>query len=591
MWLVVGMHLALLLAMAPDYFADNDLGFHVSLGRQYGEHGSYFWDHLNWAPSGRPNLQGPALHVGIGLLGRLLGGEGDDYVLAFAILAILQWSAAVLTAIYFARRLGGDWAALYAAALLTGSFFAAAPFFVGVPSGWIFILTPWAIHFFLQERYVVSACFTAAAIYVHLGGGPAAAFGVFLAAVFTRRWRGLVITGAVTAFLASPYLIHFGRHLEWYTGRRGHVAGSIAVLIYLLAAPGLLWMLRRPRENLFALLWVAAPVAWLFQDSLRFLLQATIAAATIAGVFVAMLMERLARRRIRVGLAAALVLLATVYPLSIPSLPVELAWALGHRFPLELDWKEARALAQVVTRDGLSDRIVHSYYDSLSGAMAVYQPRLRQQYGHWSEVRPKQDPADALSAIEKVYVLPVPPGDRLLQRFAESGWLHVHGGSELTSIVTLGEPPDPEAATPALAAAISEEAAWLAENAVNNRFPPLRDWFSPEAIAQYRERRAVQRTHAGRIAASLLIYAWAIERREPAVAAGVRRAVRTWGLIANFIGDETAMDYLSDARFQRFRENAARFSREVLSLQRQWLPTKELDKASNDLFDDFFQQE
>jgi len=62
-------------------------------------------------------------------------------------------------------------------------------------------------------------------------------------------------------------------------------------------------------------------------------------------------------------------------------------------------------------------------------------------------------------------------------------------------------------------------------------------------------------------------------------------------LIANFIGDETAMDYLSDARFQRFRRNAARFSGELLSLQRQWLPTKELDKASNDLFDDFFQQE
>ena len=591
MWLVVGMHLALLLAMAPDYFADNDLGFHVSLGRQYGEHGAYFWDHLNWAPSGRPNLQGPALHIGIGLLGRLLGGEGDDYVLAFAILAILQWLAAVLTAIYFARRLGGDWAALSAAALLTGSAYAAAPFFVGVPSGWIFLLTPWAIHFFLRERYLVSACFTAAAIYVHLGGGPAAAFGVFLAAVFTRRWRGLLITGAVTALLAAPYLIHFARHLEWYTGRRGHVAGSIAVLIYLLAAPGLLWMLRRPRENLFPLVWVAAPVAWLFQDSLRFLLQSTIAAATVAGVFVAMLMAPLAGRRIRVWLAAGLVALATIYPLSIPSLPLELAWAVGHRFPLELDWKEARALAEVVTRDGLSGRVVHSYYDSLSGAMAVYEPRLRQQYGHWGEVRPKQDPAGDISAGEKVYVLPVPPRDVVLQRFAEAGWLRVHGGSELTSIVTLGEPQDPEAVTTALATAISEEAAWLAENAFNNRFPPLREAFSPEALAQYRERRAVQRTHAGRIGAAVLIYAYAIERKEPGVAAGVRRGVRGWGSIANFIGDEMAMDYLSDARFQRFRENAGRFSREVLALQTHWLPTKDLNNVSSELFDDFFQQD
>lgn len=245
--MIVGLHLALLVAMIPDYFADNDLGFHVSLGRQYGERGTYFWDHLNWAPTGRPNLQGPALHAAIGLLGRLLGGEGDDYVRAFAVLAVLQWLAAVGTAIYFARRLAGDWAALFAAALFTGSAYAAGSFFVGVPSGWIFILTPWAIHFFLGERYLVSAGLAAVVTYVHLGGAPAVGFGLLLAAATTRRWRGLLFVGAVAVALASPYLIHLARHLEWYTGRRGHVAGSIAWLIYVPAAAGLLWMLRRER--------------------------------------------------------------------------------------------------------------------------------------------------------------------------------------------------------------------------------------------------------------------------------------------------------------------------------------------------------
>jgi hypothetical protein len=367
MYLVIGLHAALLLLMLPDYMADNDLGYHISLARQYAEHGTYFWDSLNWAPTGRPNLQGPLLHYSIGFLGQLLGGEGDNYVLAFSLLAVLQWAAAMFTAIWFARRYGGDLAALFAAAILSGSIWSAAPFFVGVPSGWIFILTPWAIHFFLEDRYVIAALFTTAVMYVHLGGAPVAPFGVFLAAVFTRRWKGLLKTGAITAALTSVYLVHFIRHLDWYTGRRGHVAGSANTLAYLLAVPGLIWLLRRPRENLFLLIWAAAPLAWVFQDNLRFMLQSSIAVSAIGGVFVARLLRHLSRPRLRAALAVGLVLLATIFPLSIPSLPVEIAWATGHGFPRELDWSEARTLAQVVKDSGIENRIVNSYYDYREG--------------------------------------------------------------------------------------------------------------------------------------------------------------------------------------------------------------------------------
>ena len=102
--LVIALHLVLLLLMLRDYFADNDLGYHISLARQYAENGVYWWDYLNWAPTGRPNLQGPALHYAIGFLGRLTGGDGWAYIHAFSILAVVQWAAAVFTAVYFARR-------------------------------------------------------------------------------------------------------------------------------------------------------------------------------------------------------------------------------------------------------------------------------------------------------------------------------------------------------------------------------------------------------------------------------------------------------------------------------------------------------
>jgi hypothetical protein len=50
------------------------------------------------------------------------------------------------------------------------------------------------------------------------------------------------------------------------------------------------------------------------------------------------------------------------------------------------------------------------------------------------------------------------------------------------------------------------------------------------------------------------------------------------------------MDYLSYARFELFRANAARFAEACLQLRTKSRPTPELDRISNRLFDDFFEQ-
>ncbi|MGW8267459.1 MAG: hypothetical protein ACWGSQ_13915, partial [Longimicrobiales bacterium] len=111
LWGLVAVHLGLILLSLNDYFVSIDSGYHVSLGRYYAEHLTAFWDHINYGPYGRPNLQGPLFHVAIGALGWIFGGSGDAYVLANTLLAVLQWVAAVFTVVFFSRRLGGDWAA------------------------------------------------------------------------------------------------------------------------------------------------------------------------------------------------------------------------------------------------------------------------------------------------------------------------------------------------------------------------------------------------------------------------------------------------------------------------------------------------
>jgi hypothetical protein len=301
----------------------------------------------------------------------------------------------------------------------------------------------------------------------------------------------------------------------------------------------------------------------------------------------AAVLPRISRTGVRAAAATALVLLATIFPLSIPSLPVEAAWAFGLGFPRELDWKEARTLARIVAETGTGDRIVHSYYDSLSAAMAVYFP-LHQEFGHWGEVRPRMNPAGEISAGEKLYVLPIPPDDELLRQFEVEGLIRVLGGSSRTSLVLLAERGSSRDLAPRLAQAMRRECRWLVEYAVNNRMPPASDLFHPERIEEFRTRATEQRNRVGRMEVSMLVLAFALEGDDKEFAREVRGGERAWGSVANFVGDETALDYLDDARFERFRNNISARGDGVVDWVDGRIPRSEIDRLSDQLFDDLF---
>ena len=599
MWAILGVHAALLLWSLPDYRVSIDSGYHVSLARLYAEHGSAFWDPINYGPGGRPNLQGPALHMAIALLGRLFGavsggdgGSGDAYVLANAVLAVLQWAAAMFTAVFFGRRYGGDWGALFAAALISGNVLAAGSFAAGIPSGWIFILAPWAIHFFLAERLALAALATSLAIYCHLGGYATVPVGVLAAALLARRWRALLLVGLGTALLTAPYTVHFLRYRAWYRGEHGHVAVSFAPLIYLLALPGLIWLLRRPKQQVFLLAWFVAPAAWLLQDYTRFLAQATLSMAVVGGVWAAAVHGWLSGRAHRGWAAAgATVLVALTIlpsPLNFPSLAAEGAWAAGVRYPRPLDWQEARVIAGVLRTSGLASRLVNAYNPSECSGFAVYAP-LRFEKGHWVEVQPRHDPANDLSAGAKVYVLPLAPADPTLLDLERRGLVAVHGGSAIDTVVTLTPAPPPLAAVAPLAGPIlSREASWLAAHAENNRLAPVDVALSPDRLAAWRRAHLEQRTHAGRLELAMALYAYALEPAAPDVASGLRGAVRGFGSLANFLGDEEAIGFVDDAHHQRLRQNLATLAAVAARLGPAPADAGSLSAALDRLFDQYF---
>jgi len=545
--LILCVHGALLLSTLTDWRVTLDSGYHVSLAREYGEHGLVAWDNINFGPAGRPNLQAPLMHMAVGAIGRAMGATGRDYVLANAILAAVQWAAALATAAFFALLLGGEWAMLLAVALLGGAGFASTSFAVGIPSGWLFILLPWAIHFFLRRRLVSATIVTSAAIYVHIAGLVTVPLGIVVAAVLSRRWRDLVFVGIATAIITAPYSLHCLRYVGWFSGVRNYSALLFDPTLDVLGLAGLIAALGRPRDNALLVAWAAAPLAWLFQDPGRFIMQSGLAASVLAAVWLAARLSRM-RDTSRVVCAALVTAIATLCPFGMPALAAETAWAVGIHYPRALNWHDAEALAGAIEHHNPGEQLVADYQPALCPAIAVYAP-IACEKGHWVEVQPRVDPADALLAASKVYVLPLEAGDSALEAIARRGWLSSH--------------------------------------AINNSF---RDgaWLALLSPATSRARRAQlleQRERAGRIQLALIVYAYALEPGFPRQAAGMRRAARDLGVIASFLGDGLALDWETEAATARLKWRLGLLSFAAQSMDRQPPPDAEFERALDETLD------
>jgi hypothetical protein len=549
---VVLLHLALLAASLPDYFVGPDSAFHVALARQYGEHGSFYWDSIHYAPAHRPNLQGPALHVAIASLGRLLGGEGDDYVRANALIGLAGWLAAVLTVAFFARRYGGERAMLLAVAALSGGAFVSGSFRVNIPSGWMFVVTPWAIHFFLERRLALATGVAALACYTHLGGFLTAPIGLAVAALLAGRLRDLVRVGLGVVVLTAPYWVHVVRSLPWYVGQKGDTAWMLDPLVDLFWIVGVVAALAAPRRNAFLLAWAAAPLAWAVQDTSRFVLQSPLAGAVLGGVAIGGWLDRWRRPRARALVTAVLVLLATLAPLGVPALGGELLW-LVRPYPRMLDWREMRVVADVVARTEPRPPLVLGFGSWIGSAIAVWVPDVQVEKGHWVEVRPPVDPADDMSAADKLYILAVPSGDEVLGAWASRGWLTVLGGGEWSSVVRLGARGAPDEVKATMWRTWAEEGAWIAAECERNGMGAPETLLDPRDVPRRRAARRECQRRMTRLQLSVLLYAHANEPGDPALARRARRAALALGWMAALAADESTLDFRSPEAHEAMR--------------------------------------
>jgi hypothetical protein len=458
-----------------------------------------------------------------------------------------------------ARRLGGNRAALIAVAALVGSAFGSASFRITLPSGWMFILTPWAIHLWLEGRLGAAAALTALSCYTHLGGFLTAPFGIVVAALITRRWRDLILTALGVALLTAPYWIHVLRSLPWYAGTKGDTAWLFDPLVDVFWIIGVATALRAPTRSVFLLAWAAAPLAWAIQDASRFVAQSSLAGAVLGGVTIAPWIEGWRSARGRAMATAALIVVACVFPFGVPAFGAETLWLVA-RYPRLLDWEEMRADADVVRRQAGSP-LVLGYTSYVASGLAVWTD-LQAEKGHWIEVRPPIDPADDWSVADKLYVLAIAPDDDALAAWAARTWIAVLGGGRWSSVIAFRARPSEVEALAALRDARTRDAAWIADfcenNLIGDVFALL---FSPNEVPRRRAVRGECRARMTRMQVAELLYGEAVEPRDPALARRVRQAALAFGWMAALVGDEQTLDYRSAEAHARMREDIRAVSR------------------------------
>jgi hypothetical protein len=164
----------------------------------------------------------------------------------------------------------------------------------------------------------------------------------------------------------------------------------------------------------------------------------------------------------------------------------------------------------------------------------------------------------------------------------------VHSGTAKSAVLTLSGPGELEHVARLVAECLPPEAFWLADHAVNNTLDPARELLSAEGIAARRARLREQRFHAGRAAVCALVYAQALETRDAEAAAGSRGSVRGFASIAAFLSDEWAMEFQSDERHERMKENFRALGESAKELGERVMPWPGLDEATDRLFDEYF---
>lgn len=217
----------------------SDTWYHVGVAKRFIENGGITaWDWWNYAPTGRPHLYPPLLHLIISTLGSFT----HNIILASQLCAATFMPLSLLTIWYAARRILNPQAALLAVLLVLTDMMHFIVMEAHIAGCLINIMLPLLMITFLSRRMWLSILLMTLMLYSHLGFPVCVILGLLLFGVKYRSYLRLAFKVVfISLIFYTPWLSHVLHYLDWLPvlGNKG-MPGSIVNKLFSLQSFNLL---------------------------------------------------------------------------------------------------------------------------------------------------------------------------------------------------------------------------------------------------------------------------------------------------------------------------------------------------------------
>jgi len=224
---LIGVILLLLLARVGGLKPSmSDTWYHLTVANRIATDGAIpGWDWWHYAPTGRPHLYPPLLHLIIAFLSGFTG----SVIGAGQLCAAMFFPLALLTTWYCARRLLDSRAALLAVLLMMTDMFHFVIMEAYIAGCLVNILMPVLIVSFLGRRPWWSILLMTLMYYSHLGFPHCVALGLVLFGLKYRSYLRLSLkVVCISLLFFSPWLAHVFGHLDWLAVvQKGGMPGGV----------------------------------------------------------------------------------------------------------------------------------------------------------------------------------------------------------------------------------------------------------------------------------------------------------------------------------------------------------------------------
>ncbi|RLG47773.1 MAG: hypothetical protein DRN92_02515, partial [Thermoproteota archaeon] len=237
-----------------------DNAYHVLIAKMLAEKGFFLWDHIEFAPSGRPHLYPPLFHALVAILGKVLGGSPWTFVFANDLVSVGIYSLGLYVSWYVGRKLYHEMGGFMVFTITSGLLMPALSMAIGLPSTLVFIFTPLAALWFLEGKLLSSFIACTASFYSHTSGVVITPITLMLAGVLARKFRQALKILVLSLLVYSPWFLRMLMFLEWFKLPEADIPTKIEPALIVPAILGLVLVLRHPREHALQLGYLASLV-------------------------------------------------------------------------------------------------------------------------------------------------------------------------------------------------------------------------------------------------------------------------------------------------------------------------------------------